>query len=139
MRPNVVAAAPLLILAAALTTAAEQTPPAAGAGAATPAAATIRAMLDRLHANGEFTGSILVARAGTIVYRDAIADTPAQATAELEQPVDIGSLAKGFTAMAVMRLHEQGKLAYDDPASRYVPGLAATPAITIRHLLAHTS
>jgi CubicO group peptidase (beta-lactamase class C family) len=42
--------------------------------------------------------------------------------------------------MAVMMLAEQGKLSYDDPVARHVPELAeATPAITIRHLLTHTS
>ena len=131
MRARAPALASLSIVAAALATpAAAQTPP---------AAQTIRRMLDRLHANGEFTGSILVARGGSVVYRDAIAATPAEAAAELEQPVGIASVAKGFTAMAVMRLHEQGKLAYDDPVARYVPAMAAAPAITIRHLLTHTS
>ena len=137
--------ASLVVAASLIGSAAAQTPPAATAPAAGPSAAappvarTIRQMLDRLHANGEFTGSILVARAGVVVYRDAIAATPAEAAVELEQPVGIASVAKGFTAMAVMRLHEQGTLAYDNPAARFVPGLASLPAITIRHLLTHTS
>jgi CubicO group peptidase (beta-lactamase class C family) len=42
--------------------------------------------------------------------------------------------------MAVMMLAEQGRLSYDDLAARQVPELAgATPGITIRHLLTHTS
>jgi CubicO group peptidase (beta-lactamase class C family) len=101
---------------------------------------TIRRMLTRLHENGEFTGSILVARAGIVVYRDALAATPADADALLTQPASIASLAKGFTAMAVMMLNVRGALRYDDAVSRHLPELAApAPAITIRHLLTHTS
>ena len=101
---------------------------------------TIRQMLVRLHDSGEFTGTILVARDGVPVYRDAIAAPVGDARALLDEPVDIASVAKGFTAMAVMMLAEQGKLRYDDPVGRYLPALAeAIPAITLRHLLTHTS
>jgi CubicO group peptidase (beta-lactamase class C family) len=101
---------------------------------------TIRRMLVRLHEGGEFTGTILVARDGVPIYRDAIAAPADAARALLDEPVDIGSVAKGFTAMAVMMLAEQGKLRYDDPVGRHLPALAeAAPAITLRHLLTHTS
>ena len=103
-------------------------------------AETIRRMLMELHENDEFTGSVLVARAGTVIYRDAIAPTPDDARKLLTSPSNIASLAKAFTAMAVMMLAEQGKLNYDDLIARHVPELAgATPDITIRHLLTHTS
>jgi len=93
-----------------------------------------------LHENDEFTGSVLVAQAGSVTYRDAIAATPEDARELLASSSNIASLAKAFTAMAVMMLAEQGKLAYDDLIARHVPGLAgATPDITIRHLLTHTS
>src|ERR687897_514697 len=58
----------------------------------------------------------------------------------------IASMTKSFTAMAVMRLREEGKLSLDDPAEKYVPelkGLAYptsdSPKITIRHLLSHAT
>jgi CubicO group peptidase (beta-lactamase class C family) len=101
---------------------------------------TIRRMLTELHNNGEFTGSVLVAQADTVVYREAIASTPGEARPLLTSPSNIGSLAKGFTAMAIMMLAERGKLGYDDLIERHVTELAgATPGITIRHLLTHTS
>jgi CubicO group peptidase (beta-lactamase class C family) len=97
-------------------------------------------MLVGLHENDEFTGSVLVARAGTVIYRDAIAPTPNEARKLLSTPSNIGSVAKTFTAMAVMMLAEQGKLSYDDLIARHVTELAgSTPGITIRHLLTHTS
>lgn len=103
-------------------------------------AETIRRMLVRLHENGDFTGAILVARNGVPMHRDAVAAPSEDARALLDEPVNIGSLAKGFTAMAVMMLAEQGKLRYDDPVGRYLPALAqAVPGITLRHLLTHAS
>lgn len=58
--------------------------------------------------------------------------------------VHAASVAKSFTAMAVLLLAREGKLALDDDVRRYLPELPdyraqlGTP-ITIRHLLTHTS
>lgn len=50
---------------------------------------------------------------------------------------DLASLSKLFTALAVMQRVEGGALGLDDPVARYLPFFA--PAVTIRHLLTHTS
>jgi CubicO group peptidase (beta-lactamase class C family) len=57
----------------------------------------------------------------------------------------IASMTKSFTAMAILKLRDDGKLSLDDPVSKYVPALAElpyptsdSPAITIRHLLTHS-
>jgi len=50
-----------------------------------------------------------------------------------------GSIGKQFTAMAVMILAEEQKLAVDDPVTKYLAVPASWSAITIRHLLTHTS
>lgn len=51
-----------------------------------------------------------------------------------------GSVAKQFTATAVLLLMHDGKLRLDDPVQKYVPELPdyGRP-LTIRHLLSHTS
>jgi CubicO group peptidase (beta-lactamase class C family) len=56
----------------------------------------------------------------------------------------IASMSKSFTAMAILKLRDEGKLKLDDPAYLYVPELknqkyvtADAPVITIRHLLTH--
>lgn len=56
----------------------------------------------------------------------------------------IASMSKSFTAMAILKLRDEGKLNLDDPAARYIPELktqkyptADSPPITIRHLLTH--
>lgn len=58
-----------------------------------------------------------------------------------DTPFISGSIAKSFTALAVMQLVESGKLGLDDPVSRYLPNFAGRPAgaITLRQLLSHTS
>ena len=52
---------------------------------------------------------------------------------------DVGSLAKPFTAMSVLLLEQEGKLALDDSIRKHVDGLSdAFQAVTLRHLLHHT-
>ena len=55
----------------------------------------------------------------------------------------IGSTTKTFTATAVMRLIEAGRLALDQPIRRYLPDFTmrdseVTARLTMRHLLNHT-
>ena len=56
----------------------------------------------------------------------------------------IASMSKSLTAMAILKLRDEGKLNLDDPAYLYIPELknikyptADAPVITIRHLLTH--
>jgi CubicO group peptidase (beta-lactamase class C family) len=53
-------------------------------------------------------------------------------------------MSNGFTAMAILKLRDEGKLNLDDPAYLYIPALkklkyttSDSPPITIRHLLTH--
>lgn len=50
-----------------------------------------------------------------------------------------GSVGKQFTAMAVMLLVEERKLALDEPISKHLAVPASWSGITVRHLLTHTS
>ena len=57
----------------------------------------------------------------------------------------IASMTKSFTAMAIMKLRDEGKLSLDDPVAKYVPELENLPyptadsaVLTIRHLLTHS-
>ena len=56
----------------------------------------------------------------------------------------LGSLTKSFTALAIMQLVEQRRVALDAPVQRYLPWFSvrdrhASAAITVRELLNHTS
>jgi CubicO group peptidase (beta-lactamase class C family) len=88
----------------------------------------------------DFSGVILIADKGTPVfhraygYRNFETKTPLD-TADI---FELASVSKQFTAMTIMMLKEEGKLSYDDPLEKYLPGLPYS-GITIRHLLTHTS
>lgn len=58
-----------------------------------------------------------------------------------DTPFSAGSIAKGFTALAVLQLAEAKKLELDAPVSEYLEGYAGRPsgAVTLRQLLSHTS
>ena len=58
-----------------------------------------------------------------------------------DTPFVLGSISKSFTAMAVMRLVEAGKVDLDTGISHYLDVFSGRPsgAITIRQLLSHTS
>lgn len=57
----------------------------------------------------------------------------------------IASMTKSFTAMAILKLRDEGKLRLDDPVSLYIPEImnnqltADASPITIRDLLTHAS
>ncbi|MBL0170889.1 MAG: beta-lactamase family protein [Gemmatimonadaceae bacterium] len=54
--------------------------------------------------------------------------------------LESGSVAKQFTATAVLLLMQDGKLSLDDDARKYLPELPVYGRpITVRHLLTHTS
>ena len=72
------------------------------------------------------------------------------ADARTERPVDartafrIGSISKTMTAIAVLQLVEDGRLALDDPIGDHLRSVRVdaprgAPAVTIRHLLTHTA
>ena len=92
--------------------------------------------------SGRFIGSVLVSKDGKVLYRKAFGF--AQAEWEIpntpETKFRIGSITKQFTAVAILRLVEQGKLKLDDPIKKHYPTAPATwEAVTIHHLLNHTS
>ncbi len=79
---------------------------------------------------------------GTAGLRDVAADAPVDAQSVFR----IASMTKSFTALAILKLRDEGRLSLDDPAERYVPELKAlpyptsdAPRVTIRHLLTHAA
>jgi len=90
-----------------------------------------------------FSGSVLVAKKGEIIFEDAYGD--ANRTTETPNTIDtkfgIGSVTKQFTAMLVMQLVEKNKMQLEDTIGKYLPYLPAEKAnhITIHQLLSNTS
>ena len=54
--------------------------------------------------------------------------------------LDVGSISKQFTAMAILMLQKEGKLSLDDPIRKYIPEMPAyAEKISLRRALSQTS
>jgi CubicO group peptidase (beta-lactamase class C family) len=93
-----------------------------------------------LYKNGQFNGTVLVADKGKVVYNQSFgyADFPSKKPNTNNSVYPIASITKTITATAILQLHEKGKMDVNDPVIKYLP-LFPYPAITITHLLSHTS
>jgi CubicO group peptidase (beta-lactamase class C family) len=112
-------------------------PPQATPGAAIDAA--VRSEMDRQHVPGV---AVAVVRGGTVLAAKGygLANVEHDVPVTPETIFQSGSLGKMFTAAAVMLLVQDGKLALSDPIAKFFPGAPAEwQAITVRHLLTHTS
>lgn len=100
----------------------------------------IDALINRLHREEAFSGNLLIAEKGKIIYAKSFGYANAENKKTLTQETIflIGSVAKTFTAAAVLKLKEQGKLNLDDRIRKYLPELSYKD-VTLRHLLTHTS
>jgi len=86
--------------------------------------------------------SLAIVQNGKIILTEGygLANVELNVPAKPETVYKICSVSKQFIATGVMLLVQEGKLGLDDPISRYLEGTPATwKAITIRHLLTHTS
>lgn len=82
-----------------------------------------------------------LAHSGSRGYLDVDKKTPVTTQSMFR----IASMTKSFTAMAILKLRDEGFLKLDDPVSLYLPELREqrlttdSPAITIRDLLTHAA
>ena len=94
----------------------------------------------RLNKSGVFNGTVLYAEYGQVVYKGAFGfdDFRSRDSLEVNSAFQLASVSKMFTAYAIMVLHEDGKLDYDDTLTKYIPEFPAKD-VTIRNLLNHRS
>jgi len=90
--------------------------------------------------NHDFNGSILVAKNGEILYEDyqGFYDFKSKSPINTNSTFHIASTSKTFTAMAILKLWEEGKIELDKPVASYLPRFPYSE-ITIRMLLNHRS
>jgi CubicO group peptidase (beta-lactamase class C family) len=89
-----------------------------------------------------FSGVALLALDGEIVLHKpyGLADRKQKLPNRLNTVFCFGSIAKQFTAAAVMKLEQQGKLRTEDPISKYIGDVPPDKSgITIHQLLTHTA
>jgi D-alanyl-D-alanine carboxypeptidase len=95
------------------------------------------ALAEQVEALGLVGAVVAVDTPGPGRYRRAfgLADADTGEAMTTHHRVGIASVAKTFTAVALLRLADQGRLSLDDPIDRYVDGVPGGDRITIRHLL----
>lgn len=84
----------------------------------------------------------LVVQKGKVLYRRAfgMANLELGVKMKPENVFRIGSITKQFTASAILRLRDEGKLRLDDDITKYISKYPTHGhAISIEHLLTHTS
>ena len=95
-------------------------------------------------------GSVCVVENGKVLFNQAYGVTDAKSTRRWEKnsPVQIASMTKSITSTLVAVLVGEGKLAFDDPISKYIPEYgrlkmrksgAEVRSPTIAECLSHTS
>lgn len=103
----------------------------------------IEALVKRHAELDMFSGTVIVADNGKIVYSRAFgeANKDHRVPNRLDTSYNIGSIGKTFTAVAIMQLVEAGKLRLDDKLAKFLPDFPfpEKDTITIQQLLNHSS
>ncbi|RZJ46098.1 MAG: class A beta-lactamase-related serine hydrolase [Brevundimonas sp.] len=102
----------------------------------------LKRQLDHWGGTGQFSGGVLVAKGDQVLYRQVHgwADRSADRPLALNSRFRLASVSKQFTAAAILRLQDEGKLSVWDPVCKYIqPCPSAWAPIRLHHLLSHTS
>ena len=93
-------------------------------------------------AKAGFSGVVLAARDGKLVLAKGygLADREAGTPFRVDSVVSIGSVTKQFTAAAILKLEQDGKLSVQDAIAKFYPDAPADKrGITLHQLLTHTA
>jgi CubicO group peptidase (beta-lactamase class C family) len=75
-----------------------------------------------------------------------VRDRSSQAKVTPDTAFRIASMTKSFTALAILKLRDEGKLSLDEPVSKWIPEFATmelptrdTPPLSVRQLMSHSA
>lgn len=104
---------------------------------------TARIRTEILNAHPDFSGVISLSKHETVIFEEAfgLAVVNEEVPNQIHTRFPTASGSKIFTAAAVLKLAEEGKLSLEDPVAYYLPDhfLHMDEYVTIKHLLTHTS
>ncbi|CAN5246328.1 serine hydrolase domain-containing protein [soil metagenome] len=120
---------------------------------AAPLSEGAKAEVDRIFADWRVASHVPglvygVVQDGRLVYvkGQGVQDTASGAPVTADSLFRIAYMSKAFTALAILKLRDEGKLSLDAPAETYVPELKGwryptsdSPKITVRNLLTHSA
>lgn len=106
------------------------------------ALAGLEARVRQLTAAGRFSGTLLIARRGRVLFQHAYgeADRARHVRMRLDTRIRTASLAKMFTAVAALQLVARGRISLDGTVGDYLPDYPnreIAAKVTIRQLLTH--
>lgn len=95
---------------------------------------------DSFISRSSINGAVLVAKNGHIIFEKYKGYNPLRSKDSINAhtPFHIASVSKTFTAMAVLKLQEEGKINIEDPFKKYFPEFNYE-GISIKNLLSHRS
>jgi CubicO group peptidase (beta-lactamase class C family) len=102
----------------------------------------IDAVMSEVYKPGEPGAAIIVQKDGKTIFRKGygMADLELGVAVEPDMVFRLGSITKQFTAVSILMLAEQGKLALQDEITKFLPDYPTQGRkITVEHLLTHTS
>lgn len=101
----------------------------------------IDAIFEEAYPPGKPGATVLIAKDDKVLYRKAfgMANLELNVPMKPENVLELASITKQFTAVAILMLMEQGKLKLDDPLSKHIADYPKGSEVTIHHLLNHTS
>ena len=90
---------------------------------------------------GNFSGTVLVARSGRVLFRRSygMASYELQVANSNQTRYHVASVSKPFTALAILQLQEQERLNLSDHISHLIPDFPNGDRITLENLLTHSS
>lgn len=102
----------------------------------------LESTLAALYKPGEPGATVIVVKDGKVLLRKGygLASVSPQIAMQPEMELRLGSITKQFTAVGILLLADEGKLALSDPITRFIADYPiADNKVTIEHLLTHTS
>jgi D-alanyl-D-alanine carboxypeptidase len=105
--------------------------------------AAIQARAADMAARDQFSGALLVAQRGRLLFQQAygLADREARVPNRLDTEFRFGSMGKMFTMVAILQLVQDGKIDLQAPIGRYLPAYPnqdVATKVTVANLLSHT-
>ena len=105
--------------------------------------AALRELSQATADTGLFSGAILVADGGKVIYKEAfgLANREWEIPNTTDTKFRLASISKQFCSMIILQLVQEGRLELDDTISSFLPYYRGDTGqrITIHHLLAHQS
>jgi CubicO group peptidase (beta-lactamase class C family) len=104
----------------------------------------LESYLEKEAGSDRFSGAVLFARDGAPLFTKAygLASKAWNVPNRVDTKFNLGSMNKMFTAVAIARLAQEGKLAFADPLIKHLPDYPnkeVAEKVTLHHLLTHTS